>query len=156
MPYAKPYRSILIHRGEVEKRGYHIKRDKLMLMYRAAVGRWEEESLLCPIQLFNYSTRLFLPRATAATIVGSKERIIQYRVNEKCCHQHQVKLILISIMTLKTFENLNTLSIIVSLCFIYSNLYSASGIPYVVQISIFIAFHLWWFRFFQFASIYTL
>ena len=53
MPYAKPYRSILIHRGEVEKRGYHIKRDKLMLMYRAAVGRWEEESLLCPIQLFN-------------------------------------------------------------------------------------------------------
>jgi hypothetical protein len=41
-------------------------------------------------------------------------------------------------MTLKTFENLNTLSIIVSLCFIYSNLYFASGIPYVVQNIVFL------------------
>lgn len=58
MPYAKPYRSILIHRGEVEKRGYHIKRDKLMLMYRAAMRRRDERRSLSSV-LFNYSLDYF-------------------------------------------------------------------------------------------------
>ena len=107
--YAGHYRSILI--GESRKEGIsYQKRDKLMLMQNCYAGMRGGVSRLCPIQPF------YIPRATAATIVSSTK--IQCRVNEKFCHQRQVKLILISIMTLKTSENLNTLSIIVSLCFI--------------------------------------